>query len=337
MIKDALAALSEGRDLSHDQACEVLRHVLRGEATPAQIGALLFGLRLKGETPDEIAGFADAMLETAVRLPLEPGVELVDTCGTGGDRFSTFNISTAAAFVVAGAGGRVAKHGNRSVSSKCGSADVLEALGVKIDVSPELAVRCLAESGIAFLFAPAYHPTLKHVTGPRRELGVRTIFNLLGPIVNPARPAYQVMGVFHRDYMERAAQALARVGTRRSLVIHNAVGMDEAATVGVTYGIEVTPKGMTSLVIDPRALGLTVVEPEALRGGDANENAGILRRVLEGAPGPHRETVALSAALALWIAGKAEDVKAGLARAQESLDAKHALGALERLRAVSNA
>lgn len=337
MIKDVLERLADGHDLSHDQAFDCMREVLRGETTPAQIGALLFGLRLKGERAEEIAGFAEAMLEGAVRLPGEAREDLVDTCGTGGDRLSTFNVSTAAAFVVAGAGARVAKHGNRSVSSRCGSADVLEALGVKIDVTPETAARCLDEVGMAFLFAPAWHPAMRHAAGPRRELGLRTVFNVLGPLCNPARPAYQVMGVFHRDYMERAAGALARLGTRRSLVLHNAGGFDEAVTAGVTYAIEVTPKGHTSLVIDPKDLGLPAADPEALKGGDAAENAAILRRLLSGEAGPRRDSVALTAGLALWICGRAPDLRTGIALAQESIDAGRALTVLERLRQVSHA
>ncbi|MBI3268681.1 MAG: anthranilate phosphoribosyltransferase [Planctomycetes bacterium] len=337
MIRDALLLLSEGRDLSEDQASACLREVLQGAASPAQIGALLMGLRRKGETTEEVAGFVQAMREAAVRLPADLGDDLVDTCGTGGDGASTFNISTAAAFVAAGAGARVAKHGNRSVSSRCGSADVLEALGVRVECSPEQAARCLREAGMAFLYAPAYHPALRHASAPRRELGFRSVFNFLGPLCNPARPAYQVMGVFDRGLLDRAARILARVGVRRALVVHGASGLDEATTVGVTHAIDVRAGERVAMTIDPAELGLPAVGLEALRGGDAVENAEILLRILGGEKGPRRDTVALSAALALWVCGRAADPRAALTLAFESLDSGKALAALNRLREVSHA
>jgi anthranilate phosphoribosyltransferase len=303
--------------------------IMDGAATPAQIGAFLMGLRMRGERPQEVAGAAESMRAHATRLPTTRK-PLVDTCGTGGDGAGTFNISTAAAFVVAGAGVAVAKHGNRAVSSACGSADVLEALGARIDLAPEHSVRCLDASGIAFLFAPAYHPAARHAAGPRRELGIRTLFNLLGPLCNPAPLTHQVMGIFTPDLLDTAAEVLGLLGLERAMVVHGHEGLDEITLSGPTRVSEWRDGTVHRDVIDPAALGFQPAPVTALRGGDAAVNAGIVRDIVAGAPGPRSDVVRLNAGAMLYVTGAAADLAGGVAMAGESITQGAAARSLER-------
>ena len=306
---------------------------MRGEATPAQIGALLLGLRVKGETPEEVAGAARALRAAMVSVDA-PMDHLVDTCGTGGGAVPTFNISTAAAFVAAGAGATVAKHGNRSFTSKCGSADVLEALGVRITLDAGDTARMLREAGIAFLFAPNFHPAMKHVGPVRRELGVPSIMNLLGPLANPAGARRQVVGVADPDRAPLMAQALARLGTEHAVVVHGQVGMDEISPVGRTAVWEIRRGVVDSWELDPERLGLAVGDTAALRGGEPAENARRVERIL-GASGDDpggRAAVLLNAAAAIWVAGLATSLEDAAERARAAIESGAARAALERLR-----
>lgn len=316
--------------LSADEAGAVMEQIMSGEATPAQIGAYLAALRAKGETVAEIVGFARAMRRHAT--PVCPTRRpLVDTCGTGGDRANTFNISTTAALVVAGAGVAVAKHGNRSVSSRCGSADVLGALGVKLDLGPEALARCIDEVGFGFLFAPMLHPAMKHAIGPRREMGVRTVFNILGPLTNPAGASVQLMGVYERSLLLPLANVLGELGAEAAYVVHGADGLDELSTTGSNHVAHLRDGQASYLELDPTEYGLSRVGLEALRGGDAAENARIIREILGGARGPQRDVVLLNAGLALVAAKVATDLHEGIARAAEAIDSGRAREVLERL------
>jgi anthranilate synthase/phosphoribosyltransferase len=330
MIKHAIGMLVEGQDLSRGEAEDVMGQIMAGEATPAQIGSFLTALRLKGETIDEIVGCARAMRNAAIRVRPRR-TDLVDTCGTGGDGANTFNISTTAAFVVAGAGLGVAKHGNRSVSSQCGSADVLQALGVNLDLSPQQVADCIDEVGIGFLFAPALHPAMKHAIGPRREMGIRSIFNILGPLTNPANAGAQVMGVFDGELTEPLANVLRELGGRAAFVVHGAHGLDELSTTGVNRVSSFTNGVVESYELDPAALGLPRATLSDLAGGDPAENAALTRSVLAGEGGPRRDVVLLNAAAALVAGGVANDLHEGLARAAESIDSGQALVRLETL------
>ncbi|MGI8423167.1 MAG: anthranilate phosphoribosyltransferase, partial [Chloroflexota bacterium] len=299
-------------------------------ATAAQFGAFVSALRLKGETAEEIAGMAQVMRAKSLRVPTE--LPVVDTCGTGGDGSGTFNVSTAAAFVVAGAGQPVAKHGNRGMTSKCGSADVLEALGANISLGPDAVAKCIERAGMGFMFAPAYHPAMKFAAPLRREIGIRTVFNILGPLTNPAGAKRQVLGVASHDMQGRLASALALLGTERALVVHGAEGLDEVSLSGPTYLLDVSPTGVDESVIRPEQLGLRTAPAEALKGGDAAHNAQIVRNVLSGsgdATEAQRDMVALNAAAALVAAGAASDLRAGLERAREVLRSGAGLRALE--------
>ena len=317
-IKEALAKVVAGENLSAGEAREVMRGIMEGSATPAQIGGFLVALRLKGETAEEVAGFAQAMREKAVgylsRHPL-----LVDTCGTGGDGAHTFNISTTAAFIVAACGCPVAKHGNRSVSSRSGSADLLEALGARIDLPAAVAGRCLDEIGFGFFFAPLCHPAMKHVAGPRRELGLRTVFNILGPLCNPAGAQAQVLGVYAPELIGLVAEVLSLLGVRRAFVVHGAGGLDELSPVGPAHYAEVNGGGVRRQVLDPADYGIARCSLDALRGGTAEENAAVTREILQGKQGPMADTVALNAALALVAAGKAGDLAEGLVLARQAV------------------
>lgn len=333
-IREAIARLFARGDLAREESAAVMRAIMGGEATPAQIGAYLAALRMKGETAEEIAGAAEAMRAAALRVEVraEP---LVDTCGTGGDGLHTFNISTTAALVAAGAGVHVAKHGNRSVSSRSGSADVLAALGVKLDASPECVARCVERAGVGFLFAPALHPAMKHAAGPRREIGARTIFNLLGPLTNPAGARRQVVGVFDPKWTEPVARALADLGARRALVVHGADGMDEITLTGPTRASEWTGEEVRTYEIRPEECGLTRCRPEDLAGGDAEENARITRAILAGEPGARRSVTLLNAGAAVWVAGKAGSLADGVAQAAMSIDSGRAVAALQELVRIS--
>lgn len=337
LIGDLLVTLVAGKDLPRDAAGEAMRLMMAGEVSPVRIAAFLTALRAKGETPEELAGLVDAMRDAAVRVPGEHG-DLIDTCGTGGDKSNTFNISTAAAFVAAGAGLKVAKHGNRSATSKSGGADVLEALGVKIDITPDLASRCLAEAGIAFFFAPLYHPAVKHVAPVRRELSFPTVFNLLGPLCNPALPTTQVLGVFRPDLQDLVAGALSRLPSpRRAYVVHGHGGLDELSLSGPSRVVEVSEGATHTYELVPEDLGLAGAPLADLVGGDAAHNAAIVRDILEDRlRGPKADVVVLNAAAALMVGEKAGDMREGLALAREAISSGAALARLDRLVTLSN-
>ena len=353
MILDALHKIANhGSSLTRDEARDVMAEVLRGEATDAQIGALLVALHMKGETVEEIVGFAQAIRAAATPLLTEEGDALdvsgterdalVDTCGTGGDASGTFNISTAVAFVTAGAGVRVAKHGNRSVTSKCGSADVMEALGVNINLPPARLAACLRETGIAFLFAPAMHSAMKYVQPARRELRLRTVFNLLGPLTNPAHASAQVVGVYSADLVEKLAEALSELGLRRALVVHGRDGLDEITISGPTKIAEVRDGNVRSYEIAPEDFGLQRAPLTDIAGGDAQQNAAIIRAVLEGERSARRDVVVLNAAAALVAAGHADHISQAVPLAAYAIDCGHARQRLQLLveftnRASSNA
>lgn len=365
MILDALhrlanpAAAEHAPSLSRDEARAVMADVLAGKCTDAQIAALLIALRMKGETVEEIVGFAEAIRAAAAPLPIARNAttdalavsgtgrdalvdeaddpSLIDTSGTGGDASGTFNISTATALVTAGAGVRVAKHGNRSISSKCGSADVVEALGVNIQLSPERAAQCLREVGICFLYAPNLHPAMKQVQGVRRELRMRTMFNLLGPLTNPARANGQVVGVYSLDLVEKLAEALSMLGLRRALVVHGLDGLDEITITGKTRVAESRDGLVRSYEVEPEEFGMARALLQEISGGDAAENAAIIRAVLGGEKSPRRDVVLLNAAAALVAAGRAEHIAAGIPLAAKSIDSGAAAGKLEALVAFSSA
>ena len=328
-IVAAIGKLVEQQDLSEEEAAQTMRQIMEGGATPAQIAAFLTALRMKGETIAEVTGCARVMREKATHIHA-PYPNVIDTCGTGGDGAQTFNISTTAALVVAGAGIPVAKHGNRSVSSRCGSADLLLALGVAIELSAKMAERCLAEVGITFLFAPLFHSAMKYAIGPRREIGVRTIFNILGPLTNPAGTKHQLIGVYTRELVEPMARVLGNLGSTRAFVVHGADGLDEITVTGETHIAALEHGKVSSYTICPEEFGLQRATLAALSGGDARQNAAITMAVLTGQRGPHRDIVLLNAAAALVVAGAAEDLHAGLRLAAESLDSG---AALEKLRA----
>jgi anthranilate phosphoribosyltransferase len=331
MLSTLIEKIGRREDLTTEEAAGAMSVIMRGEAAPAQIGGLLIGLAMKGERPNELVGFARTMRNESLKLSAPPG-EVFDTCGTGGDRSGSFNISTAAALVLAACGVRVAKHGNRSVSSKCGSADVLEALGVSVTASPTAVERCLNEVGIAFFFAPTFHPAMRHAAQPRRDLGVRTAFNLLGPLTNPAGPARQIVGVPRPELTELLARALLLLGAERAWVVHGADGLDELSTTGHTKVSECRDDGSVhTFYVHPSDYGLPKASVEAVRGGDAKANAAIVRDVLAGSPGPPRNIVLLNAAAALFIAGRAPTVRDGIRQAAEAIDSGRAAGVLERL------
>jgi len=335
-IRQALKEVQAGRLPDEAEAEIVFESIMRGDATPAQIGALLMGLSIRGETPEVVAGAARAMRAAANCItPKARG--LIDTCGTGGSGVSTLNISTTVAFVVSAAGLPVAKHGNRAISSRSGSADVLEALGVNLSLTPEQVSECIDETGIGFLFAPAHHPAMKHAGAPRRELGIRSIFNLLGPLTNPAGAEFQVLGVYAEDRLELVAGALNRLGAERALVVHGRDGMDEITTTTVTDAILVQ-KGHAPerFEIDPAAFGIPYAAPSALSGGDAEQNAAIIRHILAGQPGAGRDIVLLNAASCLWVAGKADGIPQGLSIAAKAVDSGDAQAKLDALIRQSN-
>lgn len=335
MIKEAINTLVSGSSLSFEQSKAVMAEIMSEEATPAQIAAFITALRIKGETVDEIAGLATVMREKAIPVKVTPPV--IDTCGTGGDNSSTINISTAAAFVAAGAGLKVAKHGNRAMTSRCGSADVLEALGVKIDLNAEAVAECLEKVGIGFMFAPLFHPAMKHASGPRREIGIRTVFNILGPLTNPARAEYQVIGVASEDLGSKIAAVLHRLGTKHSLVVHSLDGMDELSISGKSVYWEVSEQGvLPPAEIEPADFGLKKRDISEIRGGTPQENASILKRVLNGEKGPGRDVVVLNAAAALYAGNRVADLKDGVRLAEATIDKGQASQKLEGLIKLSN-
>lgn len=328
-LSEAISKVASGQSLTQAEAAEAFELIMSGAVTDAQIGALLMGMRVRGETVEEIAGAARAL--RAVAVPVRAPEGAIDTCGTGGDAKGTHNISSCAAFVVAGAGVPVAKHGNRSISSRSGSADVLAALGVNIECGPETVARCIEQCSLGFMFAPVHHPTIRHVTEVRRELGIRTIFNLLGPLTNPAGTKYQLVGVFSEDWVEPVAHVLGLLGAERAWVVHGADGLDELTTTGISH-VAVLDKGQVSTFrISPRNAGLPEARPQDLIGGDAAENAAHIRAVLQGNQGPVRNIVLLNAAAALLVAGKAKTLREGVALAAESIDSGKAMGVLDAL------
>jgi anthranilate phosphoribosyltransferase len=333
MIKEAIATLVSGRSLTADEAAQVMEEIMQGEATPAQFGAFVTALRLKGETVDEIVGLARTMKARAIPVTIDEPV--VDTCGTGGDGSQTFNISTTAAFVAAGAGLKVAKHGNRAMSSQCGSADVLEALGIKIDLSAEQVQRCLQEAGIGFMFAPSFHPAMKYAAVPRREIGIRTVFNILGPLTNPAGAKAQVLGVADDSLVEKMALALQYLGCNHALVVHGEDGLDEITTSGKTHVCEVKGGHIVNYTISPEKIGLAQSDADSLKGGSAKENAELLRNILNGTPGPQRDAVLMNTAAVLLAGDKVETLQRGVELAQKTIDSGEALNKLEQLIKVS--
>ena len=335
-MKAYLQKLVARQNLTPQEAAAAFDTIMSGEATQAQLGAFLTGLRMKGETTEEIAAAAQSMRRHAVFVDPR-GLPVVDTCGTGGDSLGTFNISTTAAFVVAGAGVPVAKHGNRSITSKCGSADVLAALGVNLDAMPEVMEECIREVGIGFLFAAKLHPAMKHAMGPRKELGFRTIFNLLGPLTNPAGAKSQVLGVFAPELTEVFADVLRRLGSSRVFVVHGHDGMDEITVTAATRVSELRNGTVRTYELDPLQYVEHLAKPEDLLGGDPATNAAILRAILAGEKGPKRDIVCLNAAAGIVAGGKAADLQAGFKAACESIDSGRATKALEGLVARSNA
>ena len=329
-FSDLLHKVMRREDLTADEALSAMDDIVEGRARQAQVAGLLAGLAMKGERPAEIVGFARGMRDRAVRLPTAPP-DCVDLCGTGGDNSGSFNISSAAAVVVAACGVPVAKHGNRAVSSRCGSADVFEALGVDIAAPPPVAASCLHEAGIAFLFAPTFHPSMRRVAEVRRELGVRTAFNLLGPLTNPAAPRYQLVGVPRPEFTELIARALALLGSERAWVVHGADGLDEISTTGYTKVSECRAGKVNTFYLHPADVGVPKALRNELAGGDAADNAQIIQDVFAGTPGPARDIVVLNAGAVLFLSGRADRLRDGLATAAGAIDAGAAGATLARL------
>jgi anthranilate phosphoribosyltransferase len=330
MFPTLIEKLSRREDLGADEAAAAMAEIMDGRALPTQMAGFLIGLSMKGERPAEIVGLARTMRERAVKLG-RAWPDVFDTCGTGGDRAHTFNVSTVAALVVAGCGVQVAKHGNRSVSSRCGSADLFEALGVQITAPPALVESCLEKAGIAFFFAPTFHPSMRHAGPTRKELGVRTAFNLLGPLTNPAGAKRQLVGVPRPELTELVARALALLGSERAWVVHGADGLDEISTTGYTKVSECSHGAVRTFYVHPSEFGVAKATADALKGGDAQQNAAIARGVLAGETGPARDIVVLNAGVSLFIAEAAATIDEGIRRSAESLDSGRAAAALERL------
>jgi anthranilate phosphoribosyltransferase len=333
MFPSILEQLRRHEDLSAEQAAEVMGEIMDGRALSSQIAGLVMALALKGERPSEIVGFARAMRARATPLP-SPVADVVDTCGTGGDGAHTFNVSTASALVVAGTGQRVAKHGNRAVSSRAGSADVFEALGVNLEADPVRVHRALVEAGITFFFAPKWHPSMRHAGPTRKELGVRTAFNLLGPLTNPAGATRQIVGVARPEHTDLVARSLALLGADRAWVVHGAGGLDELSTLGHTKVSELRDGRVNSFFVHPSDAGLPVAQPGDLTGGTGEENAALVRGLLAGERGPRRDIVLFNSAAALLVAGRVATLAEGVAQAAESVDSGSAARALERMREI---
>ena len=332
MILEAISKLVDGQSLTRGEAALTMEDIMEDRATPAQFGAFVTALRLKGETADEIAGMAEVMRRKAVRVPTD--LPVVDTCGTGGDGSGSFNVSTAAAFVVAAAGQPVAKHGNRGMTSKCGSADVLEALGANVTLGPDAVARCIDEVGFGFMFAPAYHPAMKFAAPLRREIGIRTVFNILGPLANPAGAKTQVLGAPSPEAQERLAGALALLGVERALVVHGLEGLDEVSVSGPTRVVDVYSAGARQFDVRPEDFGLRSANADAVRGGSADENAAIIRRILGGGTkgdiaDAQRDIVVLNAAAALVACGRASDLASGVRLASDVVHSGEALARLD--------
>jgi anthranilate phosphoribosyltransferase len=349
MIRTAISKVVDGTSLTEDEMILVMDQIMSGNATPAQISAFITALRMKGETVEEITGAARVMRRRATTIPIlgetldmdrpdrpieyEPQLDVV---GTGGDGTNTFNISTTVALVTSACGVKVAKHGNRSVSSACGSADVLEALGVDLNVTPEIVGRCLSQIGIGFLYAPALHGAMKHAIGPRREIGIRTIFNILGPLTNPAGAEYQVMGVYRQDQVDTLARVLQKLGCRHGYVVHGSDGMDEITLTGPTYIAEILPDNILPSIIRPEMFDLFPCTLDELRGGNARDNAAIVQAILGGETGPKRDVVLLNAAYGLMAANRTCSPQEGILLAKEAIDSRQALRQLEKLVSITN-
>jgi len=329
-IAEAIQRTVEHREVFHDEMLHVMRQIMGGELTPAQIAGFIIGLRVKKETIGEIAAAAQVMREFATTVPVKDPNDVIDVVGTGGDAAHTFNVSTAAAFVAAGAGVRVAKHGNRAMSSACGSADVLEALGAKIDLSPEQVSECIREAGIGFMFAQAFHPAMKHAAGPRREIGVRTVFNILGPLTNPAGATRQLLGVARAELAPKMAAVLLRLGSEHALVVHGEDGLDELSLSAESTVHEVRGGAVREYRVSPEQFGLRRAKPEAVKGGTAQENAAALREVLAGKAGPLRDIVVLNAGAALLAADAVAELGEGVRLAEKAIDSGAAAERLER-------
>jgi len=334
VVREAIRQVTEGRTLSRAQAAAAMDSVMTGTATGAQIGSLMTALRMRGETDEEIAGFAETMRRHALPVPLRDNGPVVDTCGTGGDGANTFNISTAAAFVVAGCGVRVAKHGNRAMSSRCGSADVLEGLGVRIDLGPESVATCIDEVGFGFMFAQAFHPAMRFAGPARKEIGIRTVFNILGPLTNPAGAQHQVVGVANRELAGKVARVLALLGTTHAVVVCSNDGLDELSISSDNLVFDVSANGSTLLrssSVSAESVGLESAPLEAVRGGSVVENAQLIRRILDGERGPARSITLLNAGAALYAADAVSSIRDGVTRAAESIDSGAARGRLDAL------
>ena len=334
MIKEAINLLVGGIHLAEAEMAECMKEIMEGRSTDAQIGSFLTALRLKGETVDEITGAARIMRDKAARIAAPDGV--LDTCGTGGDMSHTFNISTTVALVVAAAGVPVAKHGNKAVSSKSGSADVLEALGVKIDLAPDKVEKCLFATGFGFLFAPLFHPAMKYAIGPRREMGIRTIFNILGPITNPAGARRQILGVFSGKLTETLAAVLGNLGAEDAMVVHGEDGLDEITVTDGTRVSRFSQGRVENLILSPEDFGISRGRRDDLVGGDSKENAALTLRILHGEKGSKRDIVLINTAAALMVAGRSNDIKTAFAHAQETIDSGSAAKKLEEIKKVSN-
>ncbi len=334
MIVNAIKKVVEGQDLNRDDCYGAMDDIMGGRATPAQVAAFITALRIKGETVQEITACAQVMRDRVLRVDVDVA-DLVDTCGTGGDGARTFNISTTAAFVVAGAGVPVAKHGNRSVSSQSGSADLFQALGVNIDAGLDVVRRCIGEVGMGFLFAPLLHGAMKHAIGPRREIGIRTVFNILGPLTNPAGAPNQVIGVYAEGLTETVCEVLEELGTRHAYVVHGHDGLDEITLTGKTKVSELRQGRVYTFDLDPEELGFSCCSAEALKGGNAAENAGITLSILRGAAGPKKDITLLNAAAAIYVAGRTRSIGEAVGVAREAIDSGRAMQKLEALKQVS--
>jgi len=329
VVKQAIAAIVDNKSLSEEVAYAAMASIMEGHATPAQLAGFLVGLRMKGETVEELTGFARAMRERCALIAPQVAGRLTDTCGTGGAQIKTFNVSTLSAFVAAGAGIPIAKHGNRAVTSKCGSADVLEALGANLALEPDRVKRVIENVGVGFLFAPNFHPAMRHAVGPRRELGVRTVFNVLGPLTNPAGAKSQVLGVYHPSLVSKMTQVLANLGVREAMVVHGEGGLDEISPFGPTRVGRVHEGVVSFFSVNPEEFGFKRVTPEDVAGGDPKESARVFLRVLRGEAGPRADTVLMTAAAAAVVGGRAKDLKEGVSVVRESIASGSALAKLE--------
>ena len=336
MLKEWIEKIVERQDLNEEEAFQAMEEIMEGKALPTQIASFLTALRMKGETIQEITGFARAMRSKAVPIRSKDGACIVDTCGTGGDGRGTFNISTAVAFVVAGGGLTVAKHGNRSVSSRSGSADVLEALGVNVNLPPDKVETCLLQNGLAFLFAPLFHPAMKHALGPRREVGIRTVFNLLGPLTNPAGANIQLLGLYREDLTRPIAEVLKNLGSKSALVVHGKDHCDEISITGTTAVSYLKEGAIEDIQMVPEDAGLSRARLEEIRGGPPEENAKVLNGIFSGEMGPPRDVVLLNGGAAFWAAGEVSNLREGVERAAESIDSGRAMKKLQELICFTN-